>query len=221
MPHICDGLLSSAKHTPQKVITVCTTVETTAENLAQAVAALAASLAALGVQPGHRVALLSHNTDLLLQVHSTAICTTRMCTSAAYILEWLFPQALLATAAAGAISVPLNWRWTAREVSAALKLSQPTAVFCEPALLGLLTPLHPPCTILLQDFQQAGAGVQSSGDLISAHQGAQLQLLQNADNLAMIVFTSGTTGMAKGVCLSHATLDFQVRHHLIHSYAQA
>ena len=47
-------------------------------------------------------------------------------------------EALLAVAAAGAIATPLNTRWTAQEVAAAIQLSSPNLVICEAAFYQLL-----------------------------------------------------------------------------------
>lgn len=62
---------------------------------------------------GQRVLLLSRNTDLLL-------------------------EALVAILACGAVAVPLNVRWKAKEVTSAMLLCQPTLVLCEPCFLALL-----------------------------------------------------------------------------------
>lgn len=77
------------------------------------VAAVAALGRALPLRPGDRCALLGE-------------------TSTAYLV------ALLATLDAGSVACPLNWRWSARELAAALGAVAPRVALCDASLLPLL-----------------------------------------------------------------------------------
>jgi len=114
--------------------------------------------------------------------------------------------ALLAVMAAGGVAVPLNPRFTADELSRLLELSRADFLIV-PAGLGL-----------------SGTGIpQSAAATDLTPIGLDLKLLELApqndfvpdpnpaaeigcDSAALILYTSGTTGLPKGVVLSHRNL---------------
>ena len=144
-----------------------------------------------GLQPGQPVALLAHNGPHFL-------------------------EALLAVTAVGGIAAPLNWRWSAAEASAALCTLRPFALLAD-ALCAVAFDLHQlascvdssRCFLIGSGHASASEWQRAEDQLISMDEGVS-ELATSPDGTAIVCFTSGTTGGAKGVCLSHAALHFQV-----------
>jgi malonyl-CoA/methylmalonyl-CoA synthetase len=143
-------------------------------------ARFAAALAGVGVAKGDRV---------LVQVEKS-------------------PEALLVYLGClrlGAIFVPLNTAYRARELAYFLADAAPKAFVCAPAACASLQPLaaaHGTAAVLTLDAAGQGTlaehAAAGGGDLPPAAAGPQ--------DIAAIIYTSGTTGQPKGAMLSHGNL---------------
>jgi long-chain acyl-CoA synthetase len=160
----------------------------TAKQFADEVTALAAGLIASGIRPGERIALMS---------------ATRY--------EWALCD--LAILAAGAVTVPIYETSSAEQVAWILHDSDAVAVFVEDAALGRVldaagvSAVHHRWTI-----EHAGLEpLVSAGRSVPAEQVHQRRHHAGADSLASIVYTSGTTGRARGCMISHRNLVAEVR----------
>lgn len=110
-------------------------------------------------------------------------------------------------AKAGAICLPINWRLAPREIAGILGDSTPALLIVEEALQGLLAEtLTPLATILLSEYP-AWRDAESPDDPGT---------LPAPQSPLLILYTSGTTGLPKGVVLSHRNLSFlaQMAHEL-------
>ena len=140
---------------------------------------MANALAALGVKPDDRVAV---------QVEKSV---------EAIILY-------LATLRAGAVFLPLNTGYTAAEIAYFIGDAEPSLFVCDPARAADLT----------QAAAQAGARVvtldtKGKGSLTDAAASAPSgfdTILREKDDLAALLYTSGTTGRSKGAMLTHGNL---------------
>lgn len=106
----------------------------------------------------------------------------------------------LGTVAAGGVFLPLNTAYTAAEVSYFLNDATPTIVVCDPARQAEIAPLAPSAEVFSLDI--AGNGTLSdalSDEIVHPEP-------RSADDLAAILYTSGTTGRSKGAMLSHDNL---------------
>lgn len=138
---------------------------------------LAQRLVTLGLEPGDRVAV---------QVEKT--------------LEAV--QLYLGTVMAGGIFLPLNTAYTGPEVAYFIGDATPRILVCDPARATELTPLAESATVLTLD----AAG---QGSLMADPAGTETDFTpvpRGADDLAAILYTSGTTGRSKGAMLSHKNL---------------
>lgn len=132
-----------------------------------AVARRAAVLAAHGVQRGDRVALLGINSaDLVLALEA---CWWR-----------------------GAVACPLNVRWSAPEIAAALADAGAGLLVHDAALQPLLAGQGGAA----MDFDAFDQAARDAAPLADARVGG--------DALAALLYTGGTTGRSKGVMLTHA-----------------
>ncbi len=116
------------------------------------------------------------------------------------------PQALslyAATVGMGAVFLPLNTAYTAEEVQYFLQNSTPRLLICDPGAQARLRAVTAPLGTALQTLDGAGQG--SFPGLFAVGPAPQIAP-RGPDDLAAILYTSGTTGRAKGAMLSHENL---------------
>ena len=145
------------------------------------VARYANALLALGARPGERVAA---------QVDKSA--------------ENIFLY--LATLRIGAVYLPLNSAYRAPEVEYFLRDARPVVFIAAPERLDELQPV----ASRTQVGSVATLGVRNEGTLpsLAAMQAEQVEVACRADDdLAVICYTSGTTGRSKGAMITHGNLS--------------
>lgn len=135
-------------------------------------AALAASLAAAGIEPGQSVAIYLPNS-----------------------VDWI--EACFAIDRAGAVAVPINHASTEPEVHYRLIDADCRAIFTTADKADLCRRCEGDDRLLILD-----EGPDGLEDLVAAGAGRSPRDPDGIDDTAYIVYTSGTTGQPKGVCLS-------------------
>ena len=159
-------------------------------DLDQQSARMANWLDSLGVQAGHRV---------MVQVEKSV---------PALVLY-------LACLRAGAVYVPLNTAYQSAELSYFMENAEPSVFVCDPAKLEAMTALA--ARIGVPHVVTLGANGQGSLMDASRDQPAQQTVREvAADDLAAILYTSGTTGRSKGAQLTHHNLSSNA--HTLHSF---
>ncbi|KJC41830.1 malonyl-CoA synthase [Bradyrhizobium sp. LTSP849] len=136
-------------------------------------------LVARGVKPGDRVAV---------QVEK----------SVANIVLYL------ATVRAGAVYLPLNTAYTLNELDYFIGDAEPSLVVCDPSKAEGLTAIAAKVKAKVETL-----GPDGKGSLTEAAEKASSEfatVLRANDDLAAILYTSGTTGRSKGAMLTHDNL---------------
>lgn len=193
LPSLSDYLIAHAKQRPEAEAAVEGARRVTYAELAAEVARLAALLRGLGVQPGDRVAVLAPPS-----------------------IDFL--ASFLATTALGATWLGLNPKHTRAELRYVLSDAAPRVVLARSRigtrdfledLQALKADRALNSRFLLLDPRPDAHGLQHtlalmSGDDISS----ALDVPRDAgpESHAMLVYTSGTTGLPKGALLSHRAL---------------
>ena len=148
-------------------------------DLDAATAQIANLLVKLGVAPGDRVAM---------QVEKS-------------------PEAVfmyLATVRAGAVFLPLNTAYRADELDYFLEDADPTLVVCDPSASVLLDLCHKRQVAQVLTLAADGTGTLTGRSAREATTFASVA--RKADDLACILYSSGTTGKPKGVMMTHGGL---------------
>jgi len=110
----------------------------------------------------------------------------------------------LACLRAGAVFLPLNTAYTAREVEYFLTDAEPRIVVCSPEAEPGLTPLAQQANCIILTLDADGGGTLMG--CFSEAPDSDIIVPMAGDDLASILYTSGTTGRSKGAMLSHANL---------------
>ena len=152
--------------------------------LAEASGRMSNALAALGVRPGDRIAVQVEKslTNLVLYLASLRV---------------------------GAVYLPLNTAYTLAEIGYFVGDAEPSLIVCDPSARRGVEELAAASGARVETLDAAGQG--SLADL-AASLSAEFDTVPRADDdLAAIVYTSGTTGRSKGAMLSHANLASNAR----------
>ena len=139
---------------------------------------VANALLAEGVEPGARVAFLDKNSDDFFEV-------------------------VLGCAKAGAVSVGVNWRLAPPEVAYILNDSRARVLFVGPEFHGLVEQIvdHVPSLVRVVAMEQGTGRWPAFVEWRDAREDTDPEVRVGADDVAMQMYTSGTTGHPKGVQL--------------------
>ncbi len=110
----------------------------------------------------------------------------------------------LACLRAGAVYLPLNTAYTLAELEYFIGDAEPALIVCDPAKREGLAPIAGRAKAALETLDKAGQG--SIVDLAEGDSRAFLTAVVDDDDLAAILYTSGTTGRSKGAMLTHGNL---------------
>jgi malonyl-CoA/methylmalonyl-CoA synthetase len=147
-------------------------------------ARFANALVALGVKPGDRVAVQAEKSIEAVMLY-------------------------LGCVRAGAVFLPLNTAYTPAEVEYFLTDAEPAVFVCDPAKATALAPVAAKAGAKLETLGVWISPDKSAGtlsDLGLAASTSFIDVARGAEDLAAILYTSGTTGRSKGAMLSHANL---------------
>ncbi|MEW8505063.1 MAG: malonyl-CoA synthase [Candidatus Thiodiazotropha sp.] len=121
----------------------------------------------------------------------------------------------LACLRAGAIYIPLNTAYTAAEVAYFMEDATPKLFLCTPGNYESLAPLAKPIGVphlLTMDSEGRGTFLHDLSSLDPNPDVAE----RKGDDLAAILYTSGTTGRSKGAMITHANLASNAE--VLHAY---
>jgi len=110
----------------------------------------------------------------------------------------------LATVRAGAVYLPLNTAYTLNELDYFIGDAEPSLVVCDPAKADGIGAIAAKVGAKVETL-----GADGKGSLTDAAAGAKVEfetVKRSDDDLAAILYTSGTTGRSKGAMLSHDNL---------------
>lgn len=181
MMHITQGLRRAARVNARGIATIDGERRATWQEFADQVARLAGALHSLGLQPEDRVAMLAQNSDRHLAYYFATI--------------W-----------AGGIFVPLNTRLAPRELGNILTNADAGILVIDQALQPKLAEIlkhtsAPKRIIFAGDGQPPEDLIHHDSLLASAEPVPDAN--RGGDEVAIIVYTGGTTGLPKGVMLTH------------------
>jgi long-chain acyl-CoA synthetase len=143
----------------------------------------AAGFASLGVKKGDRVAVLVHNIPHFIYAYYGLL-------------------------RAGAVMIPLNTMYTAEEVGYIVSDADARAIVVAEPFAGTVDGIHntlPMLEHVIVAGTRAPVGAMT-WDQMTGRGGEAPSIETQADDLAVLAYTSGTTGKPKGAMLSHGNL---------------
>ena len=171
--------LQSLERRPQRLAIVDGDVRLSYAQWFERIRAVAGALAALGVEPGDHLAVVLQNRWEMATLH--------------WACQFL-----------GVIVTPLNWRAKADEIEYCVRDAEARAIVFEPVSAEAVTEAAACRTIPRIAVGGAQGGTQAYGQLL---QGVPPQDISRAgaEDVSLMLYTSGTTGRPKGVPRRHRT----------------
>ncbi len=105
---------------------------------------------------------------------------------------------------AGAVFLPLNTAYTPAELSYFITDADAALVVCDPSELAALTPIAETCKATILTLDASGQG--SLARAAVQHPTEFTPVPRGQNDLAALLYTSGTTGRSKGAMLTHENL---------------
>ena len=178
-----DFLTIASAIVPNRPAVIFDGIEFTYEELAHRVNRLANALSAMGVTAGDRVATMQVNTNQSVEIY-------------------------FAAAQLDAVYVPVNFRARSEELKTMLSIAQPSCLMIGERYLPLVEDLPEgillgPGQVIVMDGQPSD-GRPAYEALLSEADPEQMHFPEAADDdTTVVMFTAGTTGIPKGVMLTH------------------
>lgn len=163
------------------------TVRITYEQMASRVNRIANALQAMGITNGSRVATMATNSPQTIEVY-------------------------YACAKLGACFVPINYRAKQEELAYMLDVSEAQVVFSDARYLGMIAEARPNASQLREvvALEANDAGLKTFDDLLAASPDDDIFVDVDESEPSVLIFTSGTTAMPKGVELTYLNLSLYV-----------
>ncbi|MEU5975519.1 long-chain fatty acid--CoA ligase [Streptomyces sp. NPDC047315] len=182
--YLTQSLHRAVLQAPDLPMTVYRDRSRTAREVADRVARLAGGLRGLGVAEGDRVAILAMNSDR-------------------------YPETFFAAWWTGAMVNPVNVRWSPAEIAYSLQDSGSEVLLIDDAFLPLVPELRARCpqlhTLIYCGEGDHPDGTVSYEGLVTTSEPVD-DLRVGGDTPAALVYTGGTTGLPKGVLVTHRAL---------------
>jgi long-chain acyl-CoA synthetase len=179
-------LAESAARRPDHPALVCGSEEITYQTLWREARRYAGALAGAGIGPGDRVALLIGN-------------------------EPEFPAAYFGALAVGAAVVPVNFLLKAREIEYVLRDAACKALICSGPFLDAGAGAADAAGVPVLTVRAPAAPGRVRLDRLAAEaEPAEGYLPRDPQDLALVLYTSGTTGHPKGAMLTHLNVTMNV-----------
>ncbi len=193
--NITNALYRTAQLYPERIASVHEGRTRTWTDMLRRVARLGGALRGRGIAAGERVALLGWNTDRYL-------------------------EAALAVAWAGAVMVPLNTRLAISELAYQLDDAGVSALIFDRGFEETAARLCEDRKLLRLRIAMEGVGIAAFADdyealVNSAEPIASVD--RRPDDLLGIYYTSGTSGLPKGVMCTHANMTYQMSVHTMNA----
>lgn len=188
--HWVDHVARHARRTPHRIAFRFGSRALTWAELEVRIQKLAAGFSARGVGPGDRVAVLMTNRPE-------------------------FVETVLAVNFLGGIAVPVNFRLSPDEVIYILRDSGARILVIDSGLAPLAKSAKakmetPPCCVVVgHSAAEAGPDSETYETVLATAAPAPPNVLIDEHDIAVIMYTSGTTGRPKGAMLSHLNLLIQ------------
>ncbi|WP_339676147.1 long-chain-fatty-acid--CoA ligase [uncultured Zhongshania sp.] len=182
--HFTQGLHRALQQQADNIATICDDRVRTFRELHDRVSRLAAGFVRQGYKAGDRIAILAFNSDRYL-------------------------EAYLAIAWMGAVVNPVNFRWSAAEIAYSLQDSGSTAIIVDDNFVDTIKQVKEELPLLETIFYAgdlyANSGFVSTESLIAFNEPIEDRQAEG-DDLFGIFYTGGTTGVSKGVMLTHTNI---------------
>ena len=182
-----EFLQISSMVVPDREALVCEGQRISYMEMAQHVNRLANALLSLGVSRHDKVAVMSLNIPEVIET-------------------------FYACAKIGATFVPLNYRAKREEIAYMLNNSEAHTLLVGPRYLDLVAAIRPELTAVkdLYCYGPAAGGAKPFEELVASGSDDEPFVEIEEDDPAMLLYTSGTTALPKGVVLTHLTLSVYV-----------